>query len=94
MGQMPARCRRPSGTPIAAGALEVVQVFEVPEQVSPAPGVQGAGQVPVRGVAVADDDALVAGQHLAGVDDPGCVAATRELQQRYPQVGSEDIGGR
>ena len=28
------------------------------------------------------------------LDDPGCVAAMREFQQRYPLVWSEDIGGR
>jgi creatinine deaminase len=28
------------------------------------------------------------------LDDPGCVAAMREFQDRYPQVWSEDIGGR
>jgi hypothetical protein len=36
-----------------------------------APGVQRSGEVPVAGVSgvsVADDDALVAGQHAAGVD--------------------------
>src|ERR1700761_6807174 len=27
-------------------------------------------------------------------DDPGCVAAMEEFQDRYPQVWSEDIGGR
>jgi hypothetical protein len=26
--------------------------------------------------------------------DEGCVAAMREFQERYPQVWSEDIGGR
>jgi hypothetical protein len=34
----------------------------------PAPGVQGTGQVPVAGVAVADDHALITGQHPAGID--------------------------
>jgi len=53
------------------GWLEVVQVFEVSEQVNPAPGVQGAGQVPVPGITIADDDTVVAGQHLAGVDRLG-----------------------
>ena len=101
--------------------LEIVQAFEVPEQVNPAPGVQGAGQVPVPGVAVAEF--RPAGQQpatacrppwpatpgrtratsaswLAGawtsllLDDPGCVAAMREFQQRYPLVWSEDTGGR
>jgi len=33
-----------------------------------APGVQRAGQVRIAGVAVADQDAVVAGQHAAGVD--------------------------
>jgi creatinine deaminase len=28
------------------------------------------------------------------LEDPGCVAAMREFQQRYPEVWSEDIGGR
>jgi cytosine/creatinine deaminase len=28
------------------------------------------------------------------LDDPDCVAAMREFQERYPQVWSEDIGGR
>lgn len=28
------------------------------------------------------------------LDDPGCVAAMEEFQARYPQVWSEDIGGR
>jgi creatinine deaminase len=28
------------------------------------------------------------------LDDEGCIAAMREFQQRYPQVWSEDIGGR
>jgi creatinine deaminase len=28
------------------------------------------------------------------LDDPGCMAAMREFQERYPQVWSEDIGGR
>jgi cytosine deaminase len=27
-------------------------------------------------------------------DDPGCVAAMEEFQARYPEVWSEDIGGR
>jgi hypothetical protein len=30
---------------------------------------------------------------VALLDDPGCVAAMREFQQRYPQIWSEDIGG-
>jgi cytosine deaminase len=28
------------------------------------------------------------------LDDPGCVAAMEEFQARFPQVWSEDIGGR
>src|ERR1700758_3210939 len=28
------------------------------------------------------------------LDDPGCVAALEEFQTRYPEVWSEDIGGR
>ena len=56
------------GRPLLPGGLEVIQAFQVPEQVNPAPGVQRAGQVPVAGVPVADDDALVTGQHTAGVD--------------------------
>jgi cytosine/creatinine deaminase len=28
------------------------------------------------------------------LDDPGCVAAMEEFQTRYPEVWSEDIGGR
>jgi cytosine/creatinine deaminase len=28
------------------------------------------------------------------LDDPACVAAMEEFQQRFPQVWSEDIGGR
>jgi cytosine deaminase len=28
------------------------------------------------------------------LDDPGCQAVMREFQERYPQVWSEDIGGR
>src|ERR1700760_4330999 len=28
------------------------------------------------------------------LDDPGCVAAMEEFQRRYPEVWSEDIGGR
>jgi len=54
--------------PLLLGWLEVVQSLQVPEQVNPAPGVQGISEVPVAGVAVADDDALVAGKHAAGVD--------------------------
>jgi cytosine deaminase len=28
------------------------------------------------------------------LDDPGCIAAMEEFQARYPEVWSEDIGGR
>jgi cytosine/creatinine deaminase len=35
-----------------------------------------------------------AGVDVVLVDDPGCVAVMREFQQRYPEVWSEDIGGR
>jgi cytosine deaminase len=28
------------------------------------------------------------------LNDPDCVAVMREFQERYPQVWSEDIGGR
>ena len=31
---------------------------------------------------------------VALLDDPDCVAAMREFQRRYPEVWSEDIGGR
>jgi cytosine/creatinine deaminase len=34
------------------------------------------------------------GVEVVLLDDPGCVAVMREFQQRYPQVWSEDIGGR
>jgi creatinine deaminase len=34
------------------------------------------------------------GVEIVLLDDPGCKAAMREFQQRYPQVWSEDIGGR
>ena len=34
------------------------------------------------------------GVEVALLDDPGCMAAMREFQVRYPQVWSEDIGGR
>ena len=44
----------------------------------------------------AGDLGFLAGQGVDVVllDDPGCVAAMREFQQRYPLVWSEDIGGR
>jgi cytosine/creatinine deaminase len=34
------------------------------------------------------------GVEIVLLDDDGCVAVMREFQQRYPQVWSEDIGGR
>jgi cytosine/creatinine deaminase len=34
------------------------------------------------------------GVQVVLLDDPDCVAVMREFQQRYPQVWSEDIGGR
>jgi creatinine deaminase len=34
------------------------------------------------------------GVEIVLLDDPGCIAAMREFQERYPQVWSEDIGGR
>src|ERR1700684_4552133 len=34
------------------------------------------------------------GVQVVLLEDPGCVAAMREFQQRYPEVWSEDIGGR
>ena len=34
------------------------------------------------------------GVEIVLLDDPGCVAAMAEFQERYPQVWSEDIGGR
>jgi cytosine/creatinine deaminase len=34
------------------------------------------------------------GVEVALLDDPGCMAAMREFQVRYPRVWSEDIGGR
>jgi cytosine/creatinine deaminase len=44
----------------------------------------------------AGDLGFLAGQDVEIVllDDAGCVAAMREFQERYPQVWSEDIGGR
>ena len=42
-----------------------------------------------------DLDFLVShGVEIVLLEDPACVAAMREFQQRYPQVWSEDIGGR
>jgi cytosine/creatinine deaminase len=34
------------------------------------------------------------GVEIVLLDDEGCVAVMREFQERYPQVWSEDIGGR
>ena len=34
------------------------------------------------------------GVEIVLLDDEGCVAAMQEFQRRYPQVWSEDIGGR
>ena len=34
------------------------------------------------------------GVQVVLLDDPDCKAAMREFQQRYPEVWSEDIGGR
>ena len=34
------------------------------------------------------------GVEIVLLADPGCKAAMRESRQRYPQVWSEDIGGR
>jgi cytosine/creatinine deaminase len=34
------------------------------------------------------------GVEIVLLDDPACVAAMREFQERFPQVWSEDIGGR
>lgn len=42
-----------------------------------------------------DPDFLVSrGVDVVLLDDPDCMAAMREFQQRYPEVWSEDIGGR
>ncbi len=44
---------------------------------------------------VGDLDYLaVKGVDVLLLDDPGCKAVMREFQERYPQVWSEDIGGR
>jgi cytosine deaminase len=42
------------------------------------------------------DLAFLAGRGVRVVllDDPGCQAVMREFQQRYPEIWSEDIGGR
>jgi cytosine/creatinine deaminase len=44
----------------------------------------------------AGDLAFLAGRgvEIVLLDDPDCVAVMREFQQRYPEVWSEDIGGR
>jgi cytosine/creatinine deaminase len=34
------------------------------------------------------------GVEIVLLDDPDCVAAMEEFQRRYPQIWSEDIGGR
>ena len=34
------------------------------------------------------------GVEVVLLDDPGCMAVMREFQERYPQLWSEDIGGR
>jgi cytosine/creatinine deaminase len=34
------------------------------------------------------------GVQVVLLDDPDCVAAMREFQERYPEIWSEDIGGR
>jgi cytosine/creatinine deaminase len=42
-----------------------------------------------------DLDFLVSrGVDIVLLEDPACVAAMKEFQQRYPQIWSEDIGGR
>ena len=42
-----------------------------------------------------DLDFLVSkGVEIVLLEDPACVGAMQEFQQRYPQVWSEDIGGR
>jgi cytosine deaminase len=42
-----------------------------------------------------DLDFLVShGVEIVLLEDPACVAAMAEFQQRYPQIWSEDIGGR
>ena len=69
------------GCPLLLGWPEVVQALQIPEQMDSAPCVQCAGQVPVAGVSVADDHALVAGQHpppasIASADrSPVCMQA-------------------
>jgi cytosine/creatinine deaminase len=34
------------------------------------------------------------GVEVVLLDDPGCIAAMEEFQRRYPEIWSEDIGGR
>jgi len=34
------------------------------------------------------------GVEIVLLDDPGCMAAMQEFQERFPEVWSEDIGGR
>jgi cytosine/creatinine deaminase len=34
------------------------------------------------------------GVQIVLLDDPNCVAVMREFQERYPEIWSEDIGGR
>jgi len=34
------------------------------------------------------------GVEIVLLDDPGCMAAMREFQERSPEAWSEDIGGR
>jgi creatinine deaminase len=34
------------------------------------------------------------GVEIVLLDDPGCIAAMKEFQERYPEIWSEDIGGR
>jgi cytosine deaminase len=42
-----------------------------------------------------DLDFLVSrGVEIVLLEDPACVAAMEEFQQRHPQIWSEDIGGR
>jgi cytosine/creatinine deaminase len=44
---------------------------------------------------VGDLDFLVSrGVEIVLLEDPACVAVMKEFQQRYPEVWSEDIGGR
>ena len=34
------------------------------------------------------------GVEIVLLEDQGCIAAMQEFQRRYPQIWSEDIGGR